>query len=149
MINLCETISDYCSSEHYFFLDASMKEHAESILHCFLDKTVNKTDLSFSEIDNALNKVANIDVPLEIRKNIPYLLKEYFGYLSETGKIPQADEWVEHVALLEKKYIDCFRENGTVRGETYQKNYTDVGRNEPCPCGSGRKFKKCCMNLIQ
>ncbi|MEM9593095.1 MAG: SEC-C metal-binding domain-containing protein [Acidobacteriota bacterium] len=19
-----------------------------------------------------------------------------------------------------------------------------VGRNEPCPCGSGRKFKKCC-----
>lgn len=20
-----------------------------------------------------------------------------------------------------------------------------VGRNEPCPCGSGRKFKNCCM----
>lgn len=20
-----------------------------------------------------------------------------------------------------------------------------VGRNEPCPCGSGRKFKKCCI----
>ena len=20
-----------------------------------------------------------------------------------------------------------------------------VGRNAPCPCGSGRKFKKCCM----
>jgi uncharacterized protein YecA (UPF0149 family) len=20
-----------------------------------------------------------------------------------------------------------------------------VGRNEPCPCGSGKKFKKCCM----
>jgi len=19
-----------------------------------------------------------------------------------------------------------------------------VGRNEPCPCGSGRKFKNCC-----
>lgn len=19
-----------------------------------------------------------------------------------------------------------------------------IGRNEPCPCGSGRKFKKCC-----
>jgi len=22
-----------------------------------------------------------------------------------------------------------------------------VGRNEPCPCGSGIKFKKCCLNL--
>ena len=21
-----------------------------------------------------------------------------------------------------------------------------TGRNEPCPCGSGKKFKKCCMN---
>jgi len=20
-----------------------------------------------------------------------------------------------------------------------------VGRNDPCPCGSGKKFKKCCM----
>ena len=22
-----------------------------------------------------------------------------------------------------------------------------VARNEPCPCGSGKKFKKCCLNL--
>jgi len=22
-----------------------------------------------------------------------------------------------------------------------------VGRNDPCPCGSGKKFKKCCMRL--
>jgi uncharacterized protein len=22
-----------------------------------------------------------------------------------------------------------------------------VGRNDPCPCGSGKKFKKCCLNL--
>ncbi|WP_420810705.1 SEC-C metal-binding domain-containing protein [Desulfovibrio ferrophilus] len=20
-----------------------------------------------------------------------------------------------------------------------------IGRNEPCPCGSGKKYKKCCM----
>jgi uncharacterized protein YecA (UPF0149 family) len=20
-----------------------------------------------------------------------------------------------------------------------------VGRNDPCPCGSGKKFKKCCL----
>ena len=27
----------------------------------------------------------------------------------------------------------------TVRRETRK-----VGRNEPCPCGSGKKYKKCC-----
>jgi uncharacterized protein YecA (UPF0149 family) len=21
----------------------------------------------------------------------------------------------------------------------------NVGRNDPCPCGSGKKFKKCCL----
>jgi preprotein translocase subunit SecA len=21
--------------------------------------------------------------------------------------------------------------------------YADIGRNDPCPCGSGKKFKKC------
>ena len=21
-----------------------------------------------------------------------------------------------------------------------------VGRNDPCPCGSGKKYKKCCVN---
>jgi uncharacterized protein YecA (UPF0149 family) len=23
---------------------------------------------------------------------------------------------------------------------------TKIGRNKPCPCGSGRKYKKCCLN---
>ncbi|MGE4159717.1 MAG: SEC-C metal-binding domain-containing protein [Planctomycetota bacterium] len=24
-----------------------------------------------------------------------------------------------------------------------------MGRNDPCPCGSGKKFKKCCETLGQ
>jgi len=24
-----------------------------------------------------------------------------------------------------------------------------IGRNEPCPCGSGKKYKKCCQNIPQ
>ncbi len=25
-------------------------------------------------------------------------------------------------------------------------DYSKVGRNDPCPCGSGKKYKKCCLN---
>ncbi|VTP70009.1 Predicted metal-binding protein related to the C-terminal domain of SecA [Leclercia adecarboxylata] len=25
-------------------------------------------------------------------------------------------------------------------------NGTKVGRNDPCPCGSGKKFKNCCLH---
>jgi len=24
----------------------------------------------------------------------------------------------------------------------------DVGRNQPCPCRSGKKFKKCCIDKV-
>lgn len=30
------------------------------------------------------------------------------------------------------------RESGTIRKEK------KIGRNDPCPCGSGKKYKKCC-----
>jgi hypothetical protein len=28
--------------------------------------------------------------------------------------------------------------------ETAVRSYQKIGRNDPCPCGSGKKFKKCC-----
>jgi hypothetical protein len=24
-----------------------------------------------------------------------------------------------------------------------------IGRNDPCPCGSGAKFKRCCVSLVK
>jgi preprotein translocase subunit SecA len=30
------------------------------------------------------------------------------------------------------------------RGHTYVKRDKEPGRNDPCPCGSGKKYKKCC-----
>lgn len=32
-------------------------------------------------------------------------------------------------------------------GEDYYEPHAEkVGRNDPCPCGSGKKYKKCCLN---
>jgi len=30
-------------------------------------------------------------------------------------------------------------------GVTYQRSAPKVGRNDACPCGSGKKYKKCCL----
>lgn len=32
---------------------------------------------------------------------------------------------------------------------TYQRDTPKIGRNDPCPCGSGKKYKKCCMGKEQ
>jgi uncharacterized protein YecA (UPF0149 family) len=28
---------------------------------------------------------------------------------------------------------------------TFRREQPKAGRNDPCPCGSGKKYKKCCM----
>jgi hypothetical protein len=33
--------------------------------------------------------------------------------------------------------------------ETVRNPYRGVGRNDPCPCGSGKKFKKCCLDKVK
>ena len=30
-------------------------------------------------------------------------------------------------------------------GDTFEREMPKAGRNDPCPCGSGKKFKKCCL----
>lgn len=34
---------------------------------------------------------------------------------------------------------------GEVKVETIRNRGERVGRNDPCPCGSGKKYKNCCM----
>lgn len=31
-------------------------------------------------------------------------------------------------------------------GQPIKNLFKDVGRNDPCPCGSGKKYKKCCLD---
>ena len=33
--------------------------------------------------------------------------------------------------------------------QPYRRPEPKIGRNEPCPCGSGRKYKYCCLNAPQ
>ncbi len=32
-------------------------------------------------------------------------------------------------------------------GETFVRTTAKIGRNDPCPCGSRKKHKKCCLSL--
>ena len=29
---------------------------------------------------------------------------------------------------------------------TFTSPFKQIGRNDPCPCGSGKKYKKCCLH---
>ncbi len=50
----------------------------------------------------------------------------------------------ELYALLSK----AFQQDTVNILKTSTRPKSELRRNDPCPCGSGRKFKKCCMNKV-
>lgn len=43
------------------------------------------------------------------------------------------------------KYLPSKKSNHQPTKSTLKK---EVGRNDPCPCGSGKKYKKCCLKIV-
>ena len=41
--------------------------------------------------------------------------------------------------------VDALAEKLEVTPQTIRKDGPAPGRNDPCPCGSGQKYKKCCF----
>jgi len=52
----------------------------------------------------------------------------------------------EHREVASFKKVDgaWLYDEGKLTGTTIVRSSPKVGRNEPCPCGSGKKFKQCC-----
>ncbi len=85
-----------------------------------------------------------------------------FGQFCEEREIgPEAgqDEMNEAIQSLHEEWLDTPREalEGKKPGEvlaggrlfpqkveTFRREAPKIGRNDPCPCGSGKKYKRCC-----
>lgn len=77
------------------------------------------------------------EVEFELKKgDIPVKLREFFGIKEE-----------ETPERLEARLLEAAQRK--LRNLEVMKFYQiKVGRNEPCPCSSGEKFKKCCWGKI-
>ena len=53
---------------------------------------------------------------------------------SAENALPEADPGNAEVQAKESPEIQI----------TFKRDREKIGRNDPCPCGSGKKFKKCC-----
>jgi uncharacterized protein YecA (UPF0149 family) len=145
-----DIIDDYLASQYYTFINGEIKEHAETLLHGFTYFVNEQKDAESVLIilEKALDKLSGLALSLNAKKEIPDLLSSFFSFSAQSGRYPDAAYWEECLVSLRAAFLKKFRVDGSLRGETYIKKYTDVGRNAPCPCGSGLKFKKCCMKII-
>jgi preprotein translocase subunit SecA len=54
------------------------------------------------------------------------------------------EEEVERIEEKRRLNYVLSRGEDTPTPATVKREAAKVGRNEPCPCGSGKKYKKCC-----
>lgn len=152
VIDLEDRIGDYLQSEHFALLDPAVKVDAEVLLHHFLQAAARASDdfpalarpQLFLEV--LTGPMAQLDLPLPRQQNLPQLIEGFFDYLAASGAYPEAATWAEWMPGIAAQCQARRRPDGSLRGQTVRHPVQAVGRNEPCPCGSGKKFKKCCMN---
>lgn len=67
----------------------------------------------------------------------------------EVQFIAHFEENGESKTIHEHSFFEVINDRWFYVGATHSNHppitVTKVGRNEPCPCGSGKKFKKCCV----
>ena len=56
------------------------------------------------------------------------------------------DFYLSQNVELNMNHEDLYEVENVKPVETYKRECPKVGRNKPCPCGSGKKYKKCCLN---
>ncbi len=83
--------------------------------------------------------VASLTEDSEIDITIDYEKLLFNMHAAKADWLYEMDEWAEIFDEEKRKEIR----------KSYMKSKTvvkppKVGRNEPCPCGSGKKYKKCC-----
>jgi SEC-C motif-containing protein len=74
----------------------------------------------------------------------------------QAGEAEDPEGWVEFVAKFNgRDRLQCLHERSRFAKQEDRWFYVDgviaeqdkaekIGRNDPCPCGSGKKFKRCC-----
>jgi len=81
-------------------------------------------------------------------------------YNEDIRELPLINKWrsieekrrMQHIAKLEQSAGSMNSETlfdpepETEETTTVRRNTPKIGRNAPCPCGSGKKYKKCCLN---
>ncbi len=97
-----------------------------------------------------------------LKKNYPELYKlkaEFFDLVANRKKEKfLLDTYIKKLQYFKKTFPEAYAfddddfddqvDGPPVEyfGEPYTRSEPKVGRNEPCPCGSGKKYKKCCGN---
>ncbi len=87
-----------------------------------------------------LDGVGPLALDAEARNHAPEVVAAFLQMLGRQGRIASAATLGAFVRAL----APVAAQSGAARVAPIRREYSKLGVNDPCPCGSGKKWKKCC-----
>jgi len=138
-------VSDFCQSDALKLFPGEVAEHAQHILEAFLTascaaRAIAPDALTEADVSHGLLQgVARLGLPDAAKPFVPSLCRAFLEDLQSRGRIGNGTTLGRYIGALRQGFIEA----SAAKAATYQRPSAKIGRNDPCPCGSGRKYKKC------
>jgi len=142
-------VDDFCASTRFRDHPSPAREYASEVLTRFLTTACAARDVEPADVEEPdlrlglVEGVAKMATPESVRPAIPALCAAFLAEMEAEGRLAGGRSKGLYVRAL----TDAFTDAASVRPKPIVSPTTKIGRNDPCPCGSGRKYKKCCKRL--
>ena len=137
-------ISDFFDRPHARDVISRAGPDAHAILSTFLEGACvgrAPADVDFESASHSmLGHVASLSIEPSRRAVVPELVAAFLGDLEDVGRLAEGRTLASGVRAMASSFLD----RAAGRAPSLERPGTKLGRNDPCPCGSGRKYKKCC-----
>ena len=140
-------VSDFCMSDDVRSFAQPVKEIAADVLVQFLDQACGARGVEPEEIEEAdvkqalVGHVARLNLAAEIKPHMAALCAAFLAHLENAGRLGGGQILGAYARALQA----AFDEASSGKRKPVVRPGSKIGRNDPCPCGSGLKYKKCCM----
>ena len=140
-------ISDFADTAQWTDWDRRTGGHAASCLLAFLTRATDVRDVEPADLEatdllpGLMEGVAPLAVPPATHRNVPDLVAAFLQAMETQGRLADGRAHALRVRAMRASYLD----RAAGRGTTLTRPGSKLGRNDPCPCGSGKKYKKCCQ----
>jgi hypothetical protein len=140
-------VDDFCGSARFRDNPSPAREYAPEVLVRFLKTACAVRDVEPADVEESdlrsglLEGVARMALPESDRPAIPALCAAFLAEMEAQGRIAGGRSMGLYVRALSEAFSDA----SSVKPKPFVSPTTKIGRNAPCPCGSGRKYKKCCQ----
>jgi uncharacterized protein YecA (UPF0149 family) len=119
---------------------AAIRKDAKDILAAFLEAAERKPDaLDAASVDAALQSVIPRMKKQRLADAAP-LFAAFIGFAGEQAGLKDAGP----LAAEARTRAGELATEDEKKRRPVQVQKAAAGRNDPCPCGSGKKYKKCC-----